>query len=539
MSVGTSQQSKSKTRQAAASGKRSFNVALAGTALLAVVIFAIYWPSLHGTVLLDDDDMLRRWGETPWNQIWFSTVLPDYWPVTASMIHIEWGLWGTHTLGYHVVNVLLHLSASVMLWRILKRLAIPGAFVAALLFTVHPVNVESVAWMVQRKNTLSMFWFLASIYCYVRMEQAAPGRKKQFYWLSLVTFLLALLSKIAVVILPPLLVLITWWQRPFTKRDILRVVPFFALAAILSLLNIWFMAHANPEGIRTATWAERIVGAGAVTWFYLWKALLPLDLAFIYPNWKINLNNWLWFVPLIGAFVATAALWLARKTPIGRALFVGWLFFCIALLPVMGFSDTGFMKFSLVADHYQHVAIIAVVTLVAAALARIPKRNLHIAVVAIIAGVLSVKAARQATIYHDAIALYRAAIEKNPTSWMLHGNLADELLHAGQVEPAIAEFRETLRLNPQSDDARFFYGEALLQTGDVNNAVTQFNEVIKIPRERYHFKAYHRLAMVSLARGDKQQALALEEKSQEIVRRFGIDAMVAQSEQWLHENGLK
>jgi tetratricopeptide (TPR) repeat protein len=137
------------------------------------------------------------------------------------------------------------------------------------------------------------------------------------------------------------------------------------------------------------------------------------------------------------------------------------------------------------------------------------------------------------------VTLYRAAVDKNPTSWILHGNLADELLKARQLEPAMVEFRETLRLNPQSDDALYFYGETLLQSGAVDDAVTKFNETLEIPRERYHFKAYHRLAMIFLARGNKQQALAMEEKSQDIVRRYGLDEMVAQSEQWLHSSGLK
>ncbi|MGZ4962976.1 MAG: tetratricopeptide repeat protein [Limisphaerales bacterium] len=542
MSLATTQRLKTTNASAPVrNGRTAWLHVLGGAILLAVVTFAVYSPALHGGFILDDEDLLQRCGQATWQQIWFSTTLPDYWPLTESMLRVEWGMWGYQTLGYHIVNVLLHLGATVMVWRILKLLLVPGAFVAALLFAIHPVNVESVAWIVQRKNTLSMFWFLASAYFYVRMEQGSDSRRQtgRFYWLSLTSFVLALLSKIAVVVLPPLLLLIIWWKRPVTRRDVLRLIPFFALAAFFSIVNMWFMAHANAEGIRSASLLQRILGAGAVTWFYLSKAILPTDLAFIYPKWEINSSQWLWFVPVFATVVTTAVLWLVRKSAVGRALFVGWLFFCIALLPVMGLSDTGFMKFSLVADHYQHIAIIGVMALAGAALSHITKYKLQVGIIALIVAALSLKAAQQATIYRDAITLYRAAVDKNPTSWILHGNLADELLTAGQIEPAIIEFRETLRLNPQSDDAHYFFGEALLRAGAVDDAVVQFNETIKLPVERYHFKAYHGLAEIYLSRGDNPQALAMERKAQDIAREHGLDQIVAQTEGWIQAMGLK
>ncbi len=541
MSIAATQRSKTTTASVPVrNGQTEWSHILGGAALMAVLILAVYWPALRGGFILDDEDLLQRCGQATWQQIWFSTTLPDYWPLTESMLRIEWGMWGYQTLGYHVVNLLLHLGAAVMVWRVLKLLAVPGAFVAAMLFAIHPVNVESVAWIVQRKNTLSMFWFLASAYFYVCMEQGGDSRQTgRFYWLSLTSFVLALLSKIAVVVLPPLLLLIIWWKRPVTKRDILRVIPFLALAALFSIVNMWFMAHANAEGIRSASLLQRILGAGAVTWFYLWKAILPTDLAFIYPKWEINLNQWLWFVPVVTAVATTAALWLVRKSTVGRALFVGWLFVCIALLPVMGLSDTGFMKFSLVADHYQHIAIIGVPALAGAALSHINKYKVQVGIIALIIAALSLKAAQQAATYRDAVTLYGAAVEKNPTSWILHGNLADELLTAGQIEPAMTEFRETLRLNPQSDDAHYFFGETLLKAGAADEAMVQFNETVKLPVERYHLKAYHGLAQIYLSRGDKARALAMEQKAQDVARKHGLDQIVAQSEGWIQAMGLK
>jgi hypothetical protein len=512
---------------------------LAGVVLLALMIVAIYRPALRGGFILDDEDLLQRCGEAGLQKIWFSTTLPDYWPLTQSMLCSEWRAWGSDTLGYHLINVALHFVSTLLLWRILRLLAVPGAFVAALLFAVHPVNVESVAWIAQRKNTLAMLFFLLSANAYLRSETARTARSKLLYPISLLCFLLALLSKASVIILPPILLLLVWWRRTVTKRDVYRVAPFFALATIFTLVNVWFMSHANAEGIRHATLAQRVLGAGAVVWFYIWKTVLPVDLAFIYPQWNIDLKNLVWIVPTVVAVGVTAVLWWRRDKTIGRNLFVAWMFFVIALGPVMGLSDTGFMRFSLVADHYQYIAIIAAAALAAAWISRLKNERIRIVIVTLIAGALAAKTAQQAQIYRTPITLYRAAVAKNPTSWMLHGNLADELLAAAQVEQAIPEFRETLRLNPNSDDAHYFYSKALEKTGAIDEAIVQLNEVVKLREEHYHFDAYHELAMINLTRGDKPQALAMEEKAKAIVVAHGLEQVAAQSEAWMKASGLK
>ena len=291
--------------------------------------------------------------------------------------------------------------------------------------------------------------------------------------------------------------------------------------------------------IRSATPLQRVLGAAAVTWFYLYKAVLPVDLAFVYPKWAIVVENWMWWSGLLAALIVTAVLWLKRNTKIGRIGFVGWMFFIIALGPVMGLSDTGFMKYSLVADHYQHIAIIAVVVLAAVALSQIRDSKVQIGVVAVIALALSAKAVQQAMIYRDPVTLYRAAVAKNPQGWMLHGNLADELLKAGDVSGAIAEFRETLALNPQSDDAHYFYGLALEKTGDLQGAIAQFNEVLKLPVEQYKLEAHHEMAAIYVGLGNKEEALAHENQVQAIAKEHGLQQVAVQSEQWMKMVGLK
>ncbi len=178
-----------------------------------------------------------------------------------------------------------------------------------------------------------------------------------------------MLSKGSVAVLPVLMLVILWWRRGLTKADFVRLAPFFVVSAGLTIVNMQFQVQANggADPIREADGLQRLLGAGAMVWFYLYKALVPLRLDFIYPQWQIVASDWRWWLPLVAAIVVTVVLWRQRTTWWSRPSFFAWLFFCVALLPVMGFTDVGFMRLSLVADHYQHIAILAPLALAAAA----------------------------------------------------------------------------------------------------------------------------------------------------------------------------
>ncbi len=281
-----------------------FSAAQRCCAGVAIIVFAAalaYWPAMRGEFLLDDRLLVS---ESPFVQsthglyrLWFTTDPTDYWPMTNTSFWLEWRLWGSNPTGYHISNLILHIAAVCMIWAILRKLGVPGAFLAAFLFAVHPVNVESVSWISQRKNTLAMVFFLLSIWWYLkeedeksrRGEEKFRGRLGHWYWLSLAAFLLAMLSKGSVAVLPGLLLVIVWWRR---KRidvwDVPRTVPFFLIAGALAYVNVWFQKHGIDVVLRSADFSQRLAGAGAVVWFYLAKALAPVDLTFIYPNWMID-----------------------------------------------------------------------------------------------------------------------------------------------------------------------------------------------------------------------------------------------------------
>jgi hypothetical protein len=316
-------------------------------AALILVTTIVYFPALRGEFILDDDLLLTR--NTLINapdglfRIWCTTEPQDYWPITNSSFWLEWRLWGTSPTGYHVVNLALHLASTFLIWRILRNLSIPGASFAALLFAIHPVNVESVAWIAQRKNVLALIFMLLSGLWYlktvipkahqqddvttIRPSPLLSAVRNPWYWISLCAFVVAMLSKGSVVVLPLLLLLTIWWWRGrILLADWAKLMPFVVVGAVLTGVNVWFQTHGSGEVIRDAGVLGRLLAAGAIVWFYLYKALVPINLSFIYPNWEINPGGLFWWIPLALLVLVTAGLWMNRRTRWVRAVLTGLAF---------------------------------------------------------------------------------------------------------------------------------------------------------------------------------------------------------------------
>jgi protein O-mannosyl-transferase len=506
--------------------KLDLNV-LAGIAIIALVAFLAYLSSINGGFVLDDNLFVTENNliqtSDGLHKLWCTAESEEYYPVSYSTLWIDWRLWGMKTTGYRVINLILHIVEALLIWAILRKLSIPGAFLAAAIFVVHPVNVESVAWIAQRRNMAAMLFFLLSIFWYVKFVELAPLRvaAKQCtdhcplstahsvhcYWLSLAAFMLAMLSKGSAAVLPMLLLGIIWWLRSLTRRDILRIAPFFLLAVVLTGANIWFQTHGEDINIRNAGFMERMLGAGGVVWFYLYKALLPINLAFIYPPWHIDTGNPLWWLPLLAALIVTAMLWWYRKGW-SRPLLFAWGFFCVSLVPVLGFADVGFMKYSLVADHYQHIAIIGVIALAAAGWSLWHKRARNtahwvataVAVVAI--GTLTFMTWQQSMLYRDKITLYQDTLEKNPGCWLAHNCLGYVLDRKGRLQDAIEHYRQALRLNPDYIEANNNLGNAFVQTGRLQEAIQHFELTLKLKPD---FADTHNNLGVALVNADRLQ----------------------------------
>lgn len=488
-----------------------------GEALIVLAGILAFWPALSGGFILDDDILLSEshlvQASDGLARIWIGTESHDYWPITNSSFWFEWRLWGMNPIGYHCTNLLLHVAAALLIWGILQKLSIPGAFLAALLFTVHPVNAESVAWISQRKGLLAMVFFLLSIQWYLRAEKRrgvrGEGRGEEeeetrrsgeeqsrgaglgaWYWLSLLAFVLAMLSKGSVAVLPVVLLLIEWWRRGRVGvGDLVRAAPYVLVAIVLTAVNLWFQTHGIQAVIRDANVGERMAGAGAMIWFYLSKALAPIDLAFIYPQWHIDTREFLWWLPLLAVAAVTIVLWRrchSLQGIRGRTFLFAWLFFCVALAPVLGFADIAYMRYSLVADHYQHLALIGVVALAAAGWNTWRQRTRETGPTAanvtagLMVGGLALLTWQQCWLYKDPITLYQETLKRNPACTIAQYNLGNSLADAGRLDEAIEHYQQALQLQPDDVQTQNNLGSALVRQGRIQEAIERYQRVLQI-----------------------------------------------------------
>jgi protein O-mannosyl-transferase len=454
---------------------------LLGIAILLATAIC-YLPAYRSGFVWDDKTLLT---ENPRVQaadgvmrIWRGTEDPDYFPLTYSSLWLEWRLWGMNPAGYHATNVLLHALAAVLLWRLLLRLRVPGAWWASMLFALHPVCVESVAWISERKNTLSLVLYLLALIAYLRSERG----ERRWYAVSIAAFALALLSKPSVVMLPVVLLLCAWWQRDrITRADLWRSLPFFGLSGAISFLTIWIVNH-RAYGIASIAMGgplDRLAQAGRAVWFYLYKAVAPVHLAAVYARWQTRAADVSAWIPLLALAFCFAVLWHYRKTW-GRAPLFALAYFVISLVPVLGFFRMSYLEIASVADHFQYVAIAAVPALLAGVLMRGPsapaprvrwlRASVALAVVVLLGGL----SWQQAHIFTDEETLWRATLAANPGAWLAHSNYAAVLARQGSAADAVEHYREALRIEPNARDA--LSGLAFLLATSPDPSIRNFPE---------------------------------------------------------------
>ena len=428
--------------------------------LLLALTLLTFLPSFDAGFVWNDDDldeMLAMIDRDGLGTVWFSTRSFNYWPVTWTSYWVEHEIFGDdphsgrpHPTSYHAINVLIHAISSLLLWRVLVRLKIPGAWLAGMVFAIHPVNVESVAWITQRKNVLSLVFYLAALRWWLDFERR--GSRLQ-YGLSLASFLLGMLSKGAVIACPLVLLLLAWWQRGrVVRRDLLRAVPFLVIAVVLGISEAWFqhVRAIGGETIRDAGLAERILATGPIYWFYFSRAVLPVDLAFIYPLWKFDVTSVVDWLPLMGLCVVLMLL-LRFQHRISRGPVIAVLYYLLCLGPVAGLVDIYFMKYSLVADHYQYIALPGLVALLVGGgtllvrrrgIGRLGGQIIGAGLVTVLAGLTW----QQANLYDTPQKLWRDTIQKNPGCWLAHHQLGNLLDTSHQANDALVHYRQALAL---------------------------------------------------------------------------------------------
>src|SRR5438094_6753409 len=409
------------------------------TALVAAIIVAVvvvYLPALRGDFVWDDfllitgNPLLQNFSGLL--EIWSGGRTADYFPVTNTVFWTEHHLFVGNATGYHAVNVLLQAANALLVWRLLVRLNIPGAWLAGLIFGIHPVHVASVAWVSELKNLLSMFFALLSILCFLELGEKQLRNSAAVYVSSLVFFALALLSKTQVVFLPVVLLLCAWWRdkkspgkqttpNPNLRRDIIRSWPFFLVAIVLGVVTIWFQKRGiGEEEIVIGSLPRRFVNAGMAICWYAGHLFAPLRLMAIYPNWRFDSPNVLEWLPLIALLGILAGLWRWRNRGT-RGAFFAIACFVIALLPVLGLIKMAYVRSgTLVADHFQYFADVSLVALFSTGVAylwRQPQRTIRIATAAIViflVGVMGTYAFSRTEVYRNEDTLCKDTLPTHP-----------------------------------------------------------------------------------------------------------------------------
>jgi len=453
----------------------------------------------------DDDDyvvenpMLRS--AEGLRRIWTDTAAtPQFYPLTHSTFWVEYQMWGIRPAGYHAVNILLHAASALLLWAALRRLRVPGAWLGAALFALHPIQVESVAWITERKNVLSGLLYLAACLAYLRFARIDDGPKDSseprswgMYAAASGLFVCALLSKTVTATLPVTLALVMWWKHGrLGKRDLLPLAPMVAAGAIFGGLTAWLERF--QVGAEGAEWSlsllQRVLLAPRIVGFYLGKLAWPADLTFIYPRWTIRPGDpaaWVWLVALVAMLVA---LWGLRDR-IGRGPFTASTYFVVTLGPALGFVNVYPMRYSFVADHFQYLACIGPLALAGAAVwlgtAAVMKRRgstatsvARVSASVVLVGALVLLTSAQARIYESLEVLWRDTLAKNPEAWAAHNNLGAMLGGKGSLEEAADHLEETIRLKPDHAGAHANLGVVRARQGRLGDAVGLFERAVAL-----------------------------------------------------------
>ena len=440
---------------------------------LALLAIAVYLPALAGGFVWDDwifvtEPLIRRWDGLL--SIWLSPAdVRDelhYWPIVYSTFWLEHKLWGFQAVGYHTVNLLLHAANSVLVWRLLLRLEIRGAWLAGALFAIHPVHVESVAWIIERKDLLSTLFYLGTALTWLRYTESPTTRRLVH---CLVLFTVAMLSKSIAVTLPAALLLLGWWRTGnVTRCDVARLLPFFVVAAGITAADLFFYWSQSSYPFDYSA-VERALIAARALWLYVAQLFWPASLPILYSRWEVSASDPVGWTAVTAGCLLFAALWVGRRR-FGRGPLATLVFFVMTLSPVLSFLDFSFLRIAFLADRFQYLASLGPIALVAAITAQSMQRLRGPGHVAIVAALLGTVAAlctqtwRQAEVYRSELAFVQHISAANPAHYFGQLLLADELVWAGRHQEGLAAARNAVRL--AEDDRGADSGAALAAVGN-------------------------------------------------------------------------
>lgn len=500
---------------------------VAQSLLLALALFGAtlltYAPAINAGFIWNDIDYVTApalRSAAGLERIWFELgATEQYYPLLHSAFWVQHKLWGDWPTGYHITNILLHAACACLLAAVLRRLEIGDAarWFTAFLFALHPVYVESVAWISEQKNTLSLLFYLIAALLYLRFDAT---RSRLAYAGATALFVCALLSKSVTATLPPALLVVFWWRRGRIdwRRDVAPLTPWFVLAAAMGLFSAYVeRKYIGAEGAEFAlSFADRCVLAGRIAWFYVGKLLWPADLVFIYPRWQIDAGvagQWVFTLGVVGLLGALWALRNRSRAPLAAALFFGG-----SLFPTLGFFNVYAFIFSFVADHWQYLPSIGLLVLGAGATMRaLPatRRWLRPAVAAAVLLLLALLSREQSKMYVDLRTFYEETVKRNPQAWMPRNNLGNLLREQGDLEGARVQLEAALRIRPDLVKAHNNLANVLRDLGRPTEAIPHYRRAIEL--QANYAEAHNNLGSLLRAQGQPEEAFRL------LVRAIELD----------------
>jgi tetratricopeptide (TPR) repeat protein len=486
--------------------------------LIAGLTFWIYWPALRGDFIWDDiwyikTNSLLHQPDSLW-KFWF---LPENWveyyPISETVRWIQWQMWGENTLGYHLTNIVLHLLNALLVWRLLAKFGLPLAWEGGLLFAVHPAQVESVAWISELKNTFSLPFFLLAMCSWIDYEH---HHRKQDFLMALGLFLAAMLCKISMAPFPFIILLYAWWKRGrVTLADLKTTVPFFLISLALGIATITLGAlylektHGMPVHIQMGGFFEQIGGMGVIFAAYFSRTFLALGDLLSYPQWHLNSNRWLGYIPWLAFLGAAGWIWTKRHTW-GRHVLLGFGFFLLTLAPFLGVVGASYMRFTWEMDHFLYIPLIGIIGLVVAGLGDLTTKLPSAArlgltgIMAILIIAMTAESRADASHFLSDETFWAHVLQRNPDGWIPHHNLGFDLLNQKHYPEAIAHLNEAIRVKPDSDEDHYNLGVALDQTGHTAQAQAEYQQTIAL-NPRYE-SAYRNLAVIEQQKGNLASA---------------------------------
>jgi len=459
--------------------------------LIILLTFAAYIPAIQGGFIWDDDMYIEKNPRVITTEglgrSWTTSENPQYYPLVFTTFWIEHKFWGLNPMGYHIVNVILHVINSLLVWLILHRLGVRWAWLAGAIFALHPVHVESVAWITERKNVLSGMFYLLSLLTFLRFRE---HKTAVWYGTALLLFVAALLSKTVAVSLPVAILIIYWWQDwRIRMRDIFLLVPFFVIGIGMGLFTAWYeLRHVGAQG---AEWDfsfwQRLVLAGRALWFYAIKLAAPFELSFIYPGWTLNAAEFIQWLWLAGFVITGLVLWSLRNK-LGRGPMAGLAFFSMTLFPALGFFNVYPMRYSFVADHFQYMASLGLIAVFSGLMGWVAEKvwttgtgNTGIKIIPgiLLMVMLGLLTWKQGHIYKDLETLWRDTLVKNPVGWLPNNNLGAILYEQGRNEEALTHFIEALKDKPRDPDTLYNMGNLMLRLGKKDEAIGYYERSLE------------------------------------------------------------